>query len=210
MKTTMKATKLASLFGCLLLTVLSIGQLRAVPNTMITGSASFFGTTTASGPSGGGSTTIFFNPGWVFLSNGTGTYAGLPQTSATFTPSFSFTGDGNGVVLSSPVTNFWTFTVAGTTYSFNLSGLTNGHVQSDSMAFSGGGTLFATGATTYDPTPATFSMNGTGTNFSFELSFVTNTATSAPDTGSTLLLMSFGLTGLFACRRRLARKTLTG
>jgi hypothetical protein len=207
MKTTMKATKLALLFGCLLLTVVSIGQLRAVPNTMITGSASFFGTTTASGPSGGGLTTISFNPGWVFLSNGTGTYAGLPQTAATFTPSFSFTGDGNSVVLSAPITNFWTFTVAGNTYSFNLSGLTNGHVQSDTMAFSGGGTLFATG---YDPTPATFSMNGTGTNFSFELSFVTNTATGAPDTGSTLLLMSFGLIGLFACRRRLARKTLKG
>ncbi len=207
MKTTMKATKLASLFGCLLLTVLSIGQLRAVPNTMITGSASFFGTTSASGASGGGSTTIFFNPGWVFLSNGTGTYAGIPQTSATFTPSFSFTGDGNGVVLSAPITNFWTFTFGGNTYSFNLSGLTNGHVQSDAMAFSGGGTLFATG---YDPTPATFSMNGTGTNFAFQLSFVTNTATGAPDTGSTLLLMSFGLIGLFACRRGLARKTLKG
>ena len=200
----MKATTLASLFGCLLLAIASIGQVRAVPNTQISGSASFFGTTTASGPSGAGLTTISFNPGWVFLNNGTGTYAGLPQTSATFTPSFSFTGDGNGVVLSAPITDFWTFTVAGTTYSFNLSGLTNGHVQSDTMAFSGGGTLFATG---YDPTPATFSMNGTGTNFSFELSFVTNTGAGAPDTGSTLLLMSVGLIGLFACRR-LARKTL--
>jgi len=206
MKTTMKATKLALLFGCLLLTVVSIGQLRAVPNTMITGSVSFFGTTSASGPSGGGLTTISFNPGWVFL-NGTGTYAGIPQTAATFTPSFSFTGDGNSVVLSAPITNFWTFTFGGNTYSFNLSGLTNGHVQCEAMAFSGGGALVGTG---YDATPATFSMNGTGTNFSFELSFVTNTATGAPDTGSTLLLMSFGLIGLFACRRRLARKTLKG
>jgi hypothetical protein len=51
-------------------------------------------------------------------------------------------------------------------------------------------------------------MNGTGTNFSFELSFVTNTATGTPDIGSTLLLMTFGLIGLFACGRRIERQML--
>jgi hypothetical protein len=173
---------------------------------MITGSASFFGSTTASGPSSGGSTTIVFNPGWIFV-DGTGTYAGIPQTSATFTPSFSFTGDATSVVLSAPITNFWSFTSGNNTYSFNLSALMNGHVQANTMSFTGTGTLFATG---YDPTPATFSMNGTGgQNFMFQLSFVTNTANSTPDTGSTILLMSLGLIGLFVCRRRLEREPLT-
>lgn len=203
MRSIIRITKLVSLFGCLLLAVASTGQLRAVPNTMITGSASFFGSTMASGPSGGGLTTMFFNPGWVFLSNGMGTYAGLPQTAATFTPSFSFTGDGTSVLLSAPISNFWSFTVGGNTYSFDLSALTNGHVQPNSMSFSGTGTLFATG---YDPTPARFSMDGTGENFAFQLSFVSNTATggSVPDTGSTLLLLSCGLLGLPICSRRLA------
>ena len=150
---------------------------------------------------------MFFSPNWSFLV-GTGTYNGIPQTSATFTSSFSFTGDGNGVVLSAPVIDFWSFTAGGNTYSFELSALTNGHVQSDRMAFTGAGTLFATG---FDPTPATFSMDGTGENFSFQLSFVTNTATgnaSVPETGSTLLLLSCSMVALLVCWRRLERPTL--
>lgn len=206
MTPTMKIARFMSLVGCLLLAVVSTGQLRAVPNTMINGSASFAGTTSASGPSGGGLTTMFFSSNWSFLA-GTGTYAGIPQTAATFTPSFSFTGDGTGVLLSAPVMNFWSFTSGGNTYSFELSALTNGHVQADMMSFTGTGTLFATG---YDATPATFSMNGTGENFVFQLSFVTNTATgnSVPDTGSTLLLLSCGLLGLPVCSRRLKRQTV--
>ena len=161
----------------------------------------------ASGPSGMGTTTISFGANWIFLT-GTGIYAGIPQTSATFTPSFSFTGDGNNVVLlMAPITNFWSFTDGSNTYSFDLAALTNGHVQSDAMGFTGTGTLFGTN---FDPTPATFSMNGTGgQNFMFQLSFVTNTANSTPDTGSTILLMSLGLIGLFVCRRRLERGPLT-
>src|SRR4029077_13958849 len=121
--------------------------------------------------------------------------------------SFSFTGEGNGVVLSAPVINFWSFTSAGNTYSFELSALTNGHVQADMMSFTGTGTLFATG---YDPTPATFSMNGTGENFAFQLSFVTNTATgnNVPDTGPTILLLSCSMVALLVCWRRLERPTL--
>ena len=117
------------------------------------------------------------------------------------------TGDGNGVVLSAPVINFWSFTSAGNTYSFELSALTNGHVQADMMSFTGTGTLFATG---YDPTPATFSMNGTGENFAFQLSFVTNTATgnNVPDTGPTILLLSCSMVALLVCWRRLERPAL--
>jgi len=200
----MKATKFASLFGCLVVTLVSIGQLRAVPNTIITGSASFGGSRTASAASGVGLTTVYFAPGWAFQ-DGTGTFAGILSQAASFTSSFSFTGDGNSVVLTRPITNFWSFTVGGNTYSFNLSGLTNGHIQSDAMVFTGTGTLFATG---FNATPATFSINGTGPgDFTFQLSFVTNTATSTPDAGSTFLLTSFGLIGLFACRRRIERQT---
>jgi hypothetical protein len=206
MRPTMKIAKFMSLVGCLLLAVVSTGQLHAVPNTMINGSASFAGGTSASGPSGGGLTTMFFSPNWSFLA-GTGTYAGIPQTSANFTSSFSFTGDGNGAVLSAPVIDFWSFTSGGNVYSFELSALTNGHVQANAMSFTGTGTLFATG---YDPTPATFSMNGTGENFAFQLSFVTNTATgnNVPDTGPTILLLSCSMVALLVCWRRLERPTL--
>ncbi|MGH8102617.1 MAG: hypothetical protein ACREIW_15080, partial [Chthoniobacterales bacterium] len=112
-------------------------------------------------------------------------------------------------VLSAPIGNFWSFMSGGNTYSFELSALTNGHVQADRMAFTGTGTLFATG---YDPTPATFSMDGTGENLAFQLSFVTNTATgngSVPETGSTLLLLSCGTVGLLVCWRRFEKPMLT-
>jgi hypothetical protein len=108
-------------------------------------------------------------------------------------------GDGSAVVLLAPVNPLWSFMFGGNTYSFNLSSLTNGHVVSDALSFSGTGTLFATG---FDPTPATFSMNGSGQNFSFDLSFVTNTAIPEP---SSIALAGFGLAlcgGMNWLRRR--------
>ena len=174
-----------SLFVSTLLIIPAFSQLRAEPNVSITGSASFSGTSTASGPSGGGLTTITFGSNWNFFT-GTGLYAGIPQTPAAFN-SFSFTGDGTGVVLSSPVSPLWSFSYLGNNYSFNLQSLSDGHVVSGAMSFTGAGTLLATN---YDPTPASFSMSGTGTNFVYQLSFVTNTAVPEP---SSIALAGFGL-----------------
>src|SRR6266480_717144 len=170
-----------------LLTIPSFSQLRADfnPNAAINGSAGFGGTATASGPSGAGTTTITFSSNWNFLV-GTGIYMGLPQTAATFN-NFSFTGDGIGVVLNAPALPLWSFSTGGNNYSFNLLSLTNGHVESGAMSFTGTGTLFATG---FDPTPGSFSMSGTGNNFFFQLSFVTNSAVPEP---SSIALAGFGL-----------------
>jgi hypothetical protein len=197
----MGTKKILSVIGCFLLLVVSAGQLRAdAMATAINGSASFFGSTSASGPSGNGLTTVSFNPDWVFLF-GTGLYGSIPQTPATFAASFSFTGDGSGAVLSAPVTNLWTFSFAGNNYSFDLLSLTNGHVQSDAMAFSGTGTLFATG---FDPTFATVGITGSGTSFLFKLSFVSNTA--VPENAASATEFAFGLAMCGAmtwmCRRR--------
>jgi PEP-CTERM motif len=169
-----------------LIAIVSFTSLQAAP---ISGSASFFGTASASGPSGVGTTTISFGSNWNFLT-GTGLYMGLPQTPATFN-GFSFTGDGTGVVLlNPPIAPFWAFSVGGENYSFNLMSLSNGHTEPGAMAFTGMGTLFATGVTNFDPTLASFGMTGSGTNFVFQLSFVTNTAVPEP---SSIALAGFGL-----------------
>ena len=180
----MNRTNIALLVSTLLI-ISAFSQLRAEPNVAITGSASFSGTATASGPSGGGLTSITFGSNWNFFT-GTGLYAGIPQTPAAFN-NFSFTGDGTAVVLSAPVSPLWSFSFGGNNYSFNLQSLSDGHVVSGAMSFTGSGTLLAT---SHDPTPASFSMSGTGSNFVFQLSFVTNTAVPEP---SSIALAGFGL-----------------
>ena len=182
----MNRTNLA-LFISALLMIAAFSQVRAdAPTAAITGSASFFGSVTASGASGGGLTSITFGSNWSFVT-GLGLYAGIPAGTPVAFNNFSFTGDGTGAVLTAPAMPLWSFSYLGNNYSFNLQGLTNGHTESGAMAFTGAGTLFATG---FDPTPASFSMSGTGTNFSYELSFVTNTAVPEP---SSIALAGFGL-----------------
>jgi len=175
------------LFSCALLVISSFSQVWAdAPSTAITGSASFFGNVTASGASGGGLTSIAFGSNWTFVT-GNGSFGSiLLGTPAAFN-NFSFTGDGTAAVLTAPVLPLWSLTSGGNNFSFNLQSLTNGHTESGAMAFTGMGTLFATG---FDPTPASFSMSGTGTSFFYELSFVTNTAVPEP---SSIALAGFGL-----------------
>jgi hypothetical protein len=178
------------LFSCALLVISAFSQVRAdAPTTAINGSASFFGTASASGPSGGGLTSITFGSNWSFVT-GIGLYMGIPSGTPAVFNNFSFTGNGTGAVLTAPVMPLWSFSSGGENYSFNLQGLTNGHTESGAMAFTGMGTLFATGVTNYDPTPASFSMSGTGVNFVYQLSFVTNTAVPEP---SSIALAGFGL-----------------
>jgi hypothetical protein len=183
----MNRTNLALVVSAFLV-IPAFSQLRAqnAPTAAITGSASFFGTASASGPSGGGLTSITFGSNWSFVT-GLGLYSGIPSGTPVAFNNFSFTGDGTGAVLTAPVLPLWSFTSSGNNYSFNLQSLTNGHTESGAMAFTGMGTLFATG---FDPTPASFSMSGTGTNFVYELSFVTNTAVPEP---SSIALAGFGL-----------------
>jgi PEP-CTERM motif-containing protein len=182
----MNRTNLALVVSAFLV-IPAFSQLRAeAPTAAISGSASFFGTASASGPSGVGLTSITFGSNWSFVT-GLGLYAGIPSGTPVAFNNFSFTGDGTGAVLTAPVLPLWSFTSGGNNYSFNLQSLTNGHTESGAMAFTGMGTLFATG---FDPTPASFSMSGTGTNFVYQLSFVTNTAVPEP---SSIALAGFGL-----------------
>jgi hypothetical protein len=142
------------------------------PSIPITGSTSFLGSAMASGPSGQGTTTVTFGSNWSFVA-GTGTYANiLFQTPAAFS-NFSFTGDGTSVSLTSPVTSLWSLSFGGNSYSFDLLSLTDGHVESGSMGFTGTGLLHATG---YDDTLGTFGLTGSGNDFMYTLSFATLTA----------------------------------
>ena len=186
----MMKTILALLAGGLLL----CQQTQAVA---ITGAIEFGGSATASGISGPPCTIHFLDP-WHSIA-GTGSYAAIPfGTAATF-GDFTFVGDGTGAMLTAPDMPAWTFTIGATTYSFDLLALTNGHVISTSMAISGTGIAHITG---FDPTPASFALQGAGTAFSFELS--SSTTATIPE-GSTMVLLVLGLVlvGIVTFRQKL-------
>jgi hypothetical protein len=180
----------------------------------VVGDIEFFGAASASGPSNASPpvtpVTITFTNPWQIVDVTLGsTYemAGITTGSASTTLSnFTFTGDGALASLSGgPILPEWTFIFNGTTYSFDLATLTDGHVAPSgphgltSMSFSGTGTVHATG---FDDTPANWSLEGSGTNFNFTLS--TSTTSSIPEAGVTslLLLGSALLTGCSLRRKR--------
>jgi len=190
MNRTMK-TILAIFAGGLLL----CQQTQADP---VTGAIEFFGSASASGPSGPPDTIHFTNP-WHTLA-ATGSYAVvLTGTDTTFND-FTFTGDGSAATLVLPDMPVWTFTVGPTTYSFDLLALTNGHVDAGSMAFTGTGIAHITG---FDDTPASFALQGAGTGFDFTLSSST-TATIPEGSTTVLLVLGLVLVGIVTLRQKLA------
>jgi hypothetical protein len=174
-------------------TLLLRAQTEATP---ITGSIEFAGSTTASGPSGGAPVTMHFIDPWQTVA-GSGSYAGIPAETATMFNDLSFIGDGIAATLLGPDMPIWTFTIGATTYSFDLAALTNGHVGAGMMDFSGTGIAHITG---FDDIPASFALQGAGTNFDFILSSST-TATSTPEGGTTLAMLGLALLVIGVVRR---------
>ena len=156
----------------------------------IVGSIQFFGGAVPSSSSGTAPVTLHFNNPWHTLA-ATGIYAsaGVPfATPATFND-FSFMGDGELAALVAPDAPLWSFSFGGIDYSFDLLTLTNGHTDAGSMSFTGTGIAHATG---FDDTLASIALQGSGNNFSFEIS--TSTTASVPEVGVTpLLVLGFGL-----------------
>lgn len=187
--------KILTLIAAVFLTC-AVSQIQAAP---ITGSISFFGSTSVSGSSGPGTTTVDFDTNWDFIT-GTGIYSSILFLTPTTMNDFSFTGDGIAATLTAPDLPMWSLTSGGNNYSFDLLALTSGHTEQGSMAFTGTGMLHATG---FDDTAATVGITGTGTNYNFTLSFTTNSA--VPEPSSTILVgvgLALGAVAVYRRRRR--------
>ena len=157
-----------------------------------TGSIQFNGS--MSGASKKGTTTISFTNPWT-VANSDGAYTGLNGSSATFN-GFSYTGTGTSATLTAAVVPQWTFTVGGTTYSFDLNALTNAVLSSTAFNAAGTGVAHITGV---GDSPATWALQGTGTKFTF--TFSSSTTTAVPDGGSAVALLGIALAGIEGARR---------
>ena len=173
---------------------------QAVP---ITGSIGFNGSGFGS-QSGNQSTLTFNNPMMVDIR--TGDYLSVPGgTPANFAP-IVWSGSGTSAMLLSNNSPEWTITTGGTTYSFNLLSLTSATMNNGAVSLQGTGIAFISGAINRDPTFATFSVQGTGNNFTFEIiqsSTTTNPNQRVPDGGSAIALLGMGVMGLEVLRRKL-------
>ena len=156
----------------------------------IVGSIEFFGSAVPSGSSLGAPVTIHFNNPWHSLA-ATGIYAsaGVPFATPVTFNDFAFTDDGALAALVAPDAPLWSFSLGGIDYSFDLLDLTNGHTDPGSMSLTGTGIAHATG---FDDTFAAIALQGSGSNFVFEIS--TSTTSSVPEGDVTLLIiLGFGL-----------------
>jgi len=124
-----------------------------------------------------------------------GSYAPVPLGQAVTMNPFTFNPFPGG-----GVTPLWTFTIAATTYSFDLLNLQPPQQPGDNtLTLKGTGTMKITG---FDNTPGVwiFTGNQAGGTFSFSTS---NGAQGVPDSGVTIAMLGFALVGVAMIRRKL-------
>lgn len=139
--------------------------------------------------------------GTVSFSSGSGTYAPIPGGTTVTMGGAPWTFGSIGTTGANVVSNLWSISYSGVTYSFDLATLTtNGSVGSVRI-LEGLGTAKVTG---YDNTTGFFSLSTSGTGTSISFSAFANVPP-VPDHGSTLVLLGIALVGFAAVGRRLGR-----
>ncbi len=147
----------------------------------------------------------FNNPARVDF--GTGSYASVPSNTPVNFTNFSFSGSGaSATLVGGPIVPEWIFSVAGITYSFDLTSLLAGTYSPgnpSSLTVQGMGIAHATG---FQDTTASFSLQGTGNGFTFQIiqESTTGSGNAVPDGGSAVALLGIALVGVEALRRKLA------
>lgn len=201
----MKITK--TMLAILATGLLSCGLFSSEANAVaITGTIGFTSQSGGTVSQSGSMTTINFNnPARVDF--GTGSYASVPPNTAVNFTSFSFNGSGGSATLvGGPIVPEWIFSVGGITYSFDLTSLIAGTYSSgnpSTLTVQGMGVAHATG---FSDTSASFSLQGTGNGFTFQIiqESTTGSGNAVPDGGSAVALLGIALVGVEALRRKLA------
>jgi hypothetical protein len=176
---------------CLATVMFTITTTQDAQEIPITGEVFFTGS--GSGMQSGGISTLTFNNPMTFTF-GTGDYSVIsPGTPATFAP-ISWTGSGPSAMLTAPVTPEWTIIFGGSTYQFDLLAVSSATMTSTEVSLTGTGVAFISGTINRDPTPRLFSLEGTGTGFTYTIA--------VPEPQTIALLVSGVAVALLWARRR--------
>ncbi|MGC9942565.1 MAG: hypothetical protein ABSE48_12070 [Verrucomicrobiota bacterium] len=138
----------------------------------------------------------------VSVSSGTQSFIGTGGAPVTFNPfSFSSTGTEN-------VSPLWSFTVAGTAYSFDLADINTIDASATFLEIIGSGIVnVGTSSQTANWTfTVTDSSGGNSGQFTFGFAN-SNTAIGVPDGGTTVILLGATLSGICLLRKKLAKTT---
>ncbi len=173
----------------------------------VNGSIGFNGSAAFSQVGGisGSSTVSFNNPMVVDIR--TGDYTGIPfNTPANFAP-ISWSGSGTSVVLTSSNSPEWTIIHAGVTYQYSIISLQAAtlNMALGWVAITGQGVVTISGTINRDPTPITFSVQGTGGGSAATFTMVQASGgpvLRTPESGSALALLASGAIGLGVLRLR--------
>jgi len=183
--------------------VVAAGFALSAQATQINGTIGFTSAANTTGGSvvnnGGGSFTLnFSNP--MTVNFGNNDYTGTVGATTNFA-SITFT---NGGGLTTPNVPEWTFTVNNITYSFDLLSLSTATFSggnSSAINLMGEGIAHITG---FEDTHAVFALEATGHHLTFDILQPSNTASPAPDGGSTVALLGIALVAVQALRRKLS------
>ena len=129
---------------------------------------------------------------------GSGSYSGTAATAVVF-KAFTFQ------PAVTPVSSLWSFTLAGLTYTFDLTGMTVNTYSPSFLDIKGTGTLNITGVgSSWNATEGTWTYqinstdpNGVGGVFSYQSS-----NTPIPDGGMTVILLGAALSGFYLFRKK--------
>ena len=191
-----------ALLGAACLAIGLVGAQTTASAATISGELDFVGvaTTDTGNLATAHSFTSFTN---VFtLGNELGSYAPIPDLTSATMSAFTFNPTGSGA---SPL---WTVAFGGVTYSFDLSKVTSFSYNSATTGLSifGIGTAFITGGgTDYTPTSGFYSFTTQGGRPS-STRFTFSSATTVPDSGTTVALLGLSLVAVEGTRRALNAK----
>ncbi len=197
----MKLTK--TILAAVAATVLG-GLASTAQAVMIDGTIGFFNPNGGTASQSMGVTNVHFTPP-ITVNFTTGDYSGAEGSMVAFND-ISFSGSGTGAALTSTNSPEWSFMSNGKAFSFDLLNLTSATFSKgkpNALSLQGFGIAHITG---FEDTKASFSLQGTGSGFTFTILQASTTAIpSVPDGGSAVALLGIALVGIEGLRRKFAK-----